>query len=98
MFLVRSVFWLALAFLVLGPKNIDFGRAAGDLSSQAMAGGQKAVVRAVLEPECAELECVAGKAAIAAVLPPARPAAAPTTPAPSQARVPLPRPRPDRQG
>ena len=98
MFLVRSAFWLTVAFLVIGPKDVDFGRAAGELSSQAMAAGQQLITQKVLETECSTLECVGGKAALAAVLPPTNPSADPSMQDSSKNPVPFPRPRPDRMG
>jgi hypothetical protein len=98
MFLVRSAFWLTVAFLVIGPKDVDLGRAAGDLSSQAMAAGQQMIAQKVLETECSTLECMGGKAVIAAALPSSNPSADSSMQDSSQNPVPFPRPRPDRMG
>lgn len=98
MFLVRSAFWLTVAFLVIGPKDVDFGRAADDLSSQAMAVGQQIIAHKVLETECSTLECMGGKAALAVVLTPSNPSADSSMQDSSQDPVPFPRPRPDRMG
>ena len=85
----------------LGPVSglaADLGRAAGDLSSQAMAAGQQMIAQKVLETECSTLECMGGKAVIAAALPSSNPSADSSMQDSSQNPVPFPRPRPDRMG
>lgn len=98
MFLVRSAFWLTVAFLVIGPKDVDLGRAAGDLSSHAVAAGQQMLAQKVLDTDCSTLECMGGKAVLAAVLPPTNPSADSSMQDSSQDPVPFPRPRPDWMG
>ena len=98
MFLVRSAFWLTVAFISIGPKDVDYGRAAGDLSAQAVAAGQELVVNHVLNADCTTFECMGGKAVVAAALN--------TNPSPdssmqdslSDSSVPFPRPRPSWMG
>jgi hypothetical protein len=97
MFIVRSAFWLTVAFIAMGPKDIDFGAAAADLSQQAMAAGQKLVVEQILANDCTTIECVGGKAAIATVLP-KLPSVDPSMQDSSNDPVPFPRPRPDWMG
>jgi hypothetical protein len=100
MFLVRSAFWLTLAFIAIHPKDVDLGAAASQLSGQAMAAGQRMVVAQVLNPDCPLLQCA-----------PAKPAAAPqlaivSTPSvglsmqgsSASRSVPFPRPRPNWMG
>lgn len=98
MFLVRSAFWLTVAFVVIGPKDIDLGRAAGDLSTQAMAAGQQVIAQQILDAECSTIECMGGKAVIAAVLPTTNPSADSSMQDSSDNPVPFPRPRPDWMG
>lgn len=97
MFLVRSAFWLTLAFIAIGPKNVDFGAAANDLSAQAVAAGQQLIVSKVLEADCTSIECVGGKAVLAAALP-VTPSSDPSMQDSSNDPVPFPRPRPDWMG
>lgn len=97
MFIVRSAFWLGLAFLVMAPKGTDFGAAATDLSQQAMAAGQQMIVSQILANECNTIECLGGKAAIATVLTKV-PSIDPSMQDSSNSPVPFPRPRPDWMG
>ena len=97
MFLLRSAFWLTVAFIMIAPKDVDLGRRAQDMSAQAVAAGQQMIVSQILSSECSSLECAGGKAFLAAV----------TTKLPSiehpmqdtsNTPVPFPRPRPDWMG
>jgi hypothetical protein len=98
MFLLRSVFWLTVMFIIVAPKDFDLGKAAGEASQQVIAIGQQAVVEQVLATDCQSLECTGGKATIAVLAAgnqfPSVEAMQPATITP----VPLPRPRPDRMG
>ena len=100
MFLVRSAFWLTLAFIAIHPKDVDLGAAASQLSGQAMAAGQRLVVAQVLNPDCPLLRCAPAKPAAA---PHPASAAAPSVDLTMQGSsasrsVPFPRPRPDWMG
>jgi hypothetical protein len=97
MFIVRSAFWLGVAFLVMAPKGTDFGAAATDLSQLAMAAGQQVIVSQILENDCTTIECLGGKAVIATVLTKV-PSIDPSMQDSSNSPVPFPRPRPDRMG
>src|SRR5688500_5322628 len=97
MFIVRSAFWLGVAFVVMAPKGTDFGAAATDLSQQAMAAGQQVIVSQSLENDCNTIECLGGKAVIATVLTKV-PSIDPSMQDSSSSPVPFPRPRPDRMG
>jgi len=97
MFLLRSAFWLTVAFIMIAPKDVDLGRRAQDMSARAVAAGQQMIVSQILSSECSTLECAGGKAVLAAV----------TTKLPSiehpmqdtsNIPVPFPRPRPDWMG
>lgn len=100
MFLVRSAFWLTLAFIVIHPKDMDLGAAANQLSGQAMAAGQRLVVAQVLNPDCPLLQCAAARpvpAPMQAAVP--TPSVGPSLEGSSASRsVPFPRPRPSWMG
>lgn len=101
MFLVRSAFWLTVAFIALRPHDVDLGRTATALSDQAMAAGQRMVAEQVLNNSCAFIRCQASAAQHAPVrqaAPMANPAAPPVAVAmqasPAVRAAPVPRPRP----
>jgi hypothetical protein len=98
MFLVRSAFWLTVAFIAIGPKNVDLGAAAGDLSAQAVAAGQQLVVEHVLNADCTTFECMGGKAVVAAALTSNPSSDASMQDSPSDSSIPFPRPRPSWMG
>jgi hypothetical protein len=95
--LIRSVFWLSVAFIAMGPKNVDFGAAASDLSNQAMAAGQQLIAEQILNTECNFIECLGGKAVLATVLT-SVPSVDSSMQDSSNSPVPFPRPRPDWMG
>ena len=95
MFILRSAFWLTLAFMLLAPRSVDLGAAAGDLSSRAVAAGQQLVVDQILANGCTSAECLGGKAFVAAAALSSSPPVGPTMQDSPTAPVPLPRPRPD---
>ncbi|ODT81656.1 MAG: hypothetical protein ABS76_10890 [Pelagibacterium sp. SCN 64-44] len=97
MFLLRSAFWLTLAFLVIRP-GVDMGDAAATLSSEAMARGSQFVAQQIEAIECDNLTCIGGKAMASAALQTTSQAARPMHAQPAAVPVPLPRPRPDRAG
>ena len=93
MFLVRSAFWLTVAFLAFHPKDVDIGAAASSLSGQALAAGQQMVVSELLKNDCA-LHCPVLQAA-SPTLAPARTPSVDLAQASSPAQpAPFPRPRP----
>lgn len=96
MFLLRSAFWLTVMFLIIAPKDVDLGKAAGEASRQALAAGQQAIVSQVLAGDCASLACAGGKAALTVLAGAKLPVLAAPTAAALASPVPLPRPRPDR--
>lgn len=97
MFLLRSAFWLTVAFMLIAPKDVDLGQRAQELSAQAVAAGQKVVVSQILSSDCSTIECAGGKAVLAAVT-----TKFPSVELPMQDNsntpVPFPRPRPDWMG
>ncbi len=97
MFLLRSAFWLTVAFVVIAPKDADLGAIAGSASAHAMAAGQQVIARQILEHDCNSLECVGAKAIAAAVISDL-PSNDPSMQDSSISPVPIPRPRPDWMG
>lgn len=97
MFLLRSVFWLTLAFLVIRP-GVDVGDAAANFSGEAMARGSQFVAAQIDAIECNEIQCLGGKAIAAAALQSTQLAGTPMHALPALNAVPMPRPRPDRAG
>lgn len=97
MFLLRSAFWLTLAFVVIRP-DVDLGASAESAASQALAHGSQFVAGQIEAIDCDSLHCLGGKAVIAAALPSVPPSGTPMHVAPQDNPVPYPRPRPDRAG
>lgn len=97
MFLLRSVFWLTLAFLVIRP-GVDVGDAAANISGEAMARGSQFVAAQIDAIECNEIRCLGGKAMAISALQSTQLAGAPMHASPALNAVPMPRPRPDRAG
>ena len=93
---VRSVFWLTLAYLVIKP-GVDMPDG-GAIAAQAVAAGKQVVAEQVSAIECNSLECIGGKAVAAAVLQPTPASARATADAPVSSTAPYPRPRPNRAG
>jgi len=97
MFLLRSAFWLTVAFVVIAPKDADLGQKAQEMSAQAVAAGQQMIVAQILSSDCSSLECAGGKAVLTAVT-----TSLPSVEKPMQDKsktpVPFPRPRPDWMG
>lgn len=97
MFLLRSAFWLSIAFMVIRPE-MDMRETASALSSQALAAGSQFVAEQIEAIECDSLTCLGGKAAVSVALQPVPPTGPPMHALPVPDSVPLPRPRPDRAG
>lgn len=97
MYILKSAFWLAVAFVAIAPKGTDFGAIATDASTQAVAAGQQLIVSQILESDCTSIECIGGKAIIASVLTEV-PSVDPSMQDSSNDPVPFPRPRPDWMG
>ncbi len=97
MFLVRSAFWLTLAFLVIRP-GVDVRDAAATLSSEAMTRGSQFIAQQIETIACDSLTCIGGKAMASAALQTIPPAGNPMHTQPAHNPVPLPRPRPDKAG
>ena len=69
MFIVRSAFWLTVAFLVIKP-GVDLGASATAFKDQAVATGQKIVIEQIINQDCQTIECAGSKAVLSlAVMP-----------------------------
>ena len=97
MFLVRSIFWLTVAYMVIKP-GVDFADAANSLSSQAVAAGTQVVAEQVQNIECDTLQCIGGKAVLSAAMQSSSAIGTAMHETPIASPVPFPRPRPDRAG
>lgn len=62
MFIVRSAFWLGMAFVVLHPQDWNAGEQAQAAGQQALRAGQSAISAQVNSVKCTNLECAGGKA------------------------------------
>lgn len=89
----RSVFWLTLAYMVIKP-GVDLPDPAA-LSAQALAAGTQVVAQQVGNIECDTLQCVGGKAVLAAALQNSPSVGEAMHVMPTINPVPYPRPRPD---
>lgn len=97
MFLLRSVFWLAVAFMVIRPE-VDMRQTAAVLSNEAMARGSQFVAAQIDAIDCDSFTCAGGKALASAALTSSPRAGAPMHDQPASGAVPLPRPRPHQAG
>jgi hypothetical protein len=96
MFLVRSAFWLGLAFIVMRP-NIDVGTTIASAQAQALEVGKAVIAEQLLAPQCDTLECVGRNALLAHALNSSLSVDPPMQDS-SNSQVPFPRPRPDWMG
>ncbi|HEV7718058.1 MAG TPA: hypothetical protein VGO70_03675 [Arsenicitalea sp.] len=98
MFLVKTAFWLTVAFVVIHPKDVDLGATAASMSSRAMAAGQQLIVAQILKSDCPLLNCAPAKP-ILAVDAAANPSVdSPMHDASIRSDAPVPRPRPHWMG
>jgi hypothetical protein len=98
MFLLRSAFWLALAFMVIKP-GFDFQGAAQAATTQVLAAGQQILVEQVLSNDCNTIQCLGGKASLALMAPISNPSVgSPMHDSPTLLDAPVPRPRLERAG
>ena len=99
MFLLRSAFWLTLAFLVIRPGiGADVSDSAAAMSRDAMARGSQFVAEQIQSIECKDIQCLGGKALATAALEASPQVGTPMHVQPALKVVPLPRPRPDHAG
>lgn len=105
MFLLRSAFWLTVAFVAFHPRDMDLGATANALSDRAVDAGRQIVAKQILAQalpqnlpnDCALLGCAPASPApraVAAASPQNQPAGRPMQDSPVSGPVPFPRPRP----
>ena len=93
---VRSVFWLAVAYMVIRPGvDLPDGNA---VAAQAMAAGTSVVSEQIERVQCADFACAGGKVVIAAALQSSPSADLPMHVTSANSPAPIPRPRPDWAG
>ena len=98
---VRSIFWLTAAYMVIKP-GVDLPDP-NALSAQAMAAGSQAIAQHIDSIECASFQCMGGKALAAHTIETIALQSSPSVDAPMHEHVstklaPVPRPRPDWAG
>lgn len=95
MLLLRSAFWLTLAFYVLHPVGPDLGAMADSAKNTAIATARAAVAEGSKGVVCETWECAGGKVMVTATIgrtqPPVQ--AAPMPPRLSTDAIPFPKPR-----
>ena len=96
MFLVRSAFWLTVAFIAIRP-DVDIDGAVAGLQQQAVDAGREAIVQHILAPQCDTLDCAGRNALLAGALNSSLSLDSPMQDS-SNSPVPFPRPRPDWMG
>lgn len=98
---VRSIFWLTVAYMVIKP-GVDLPDASA-LSQQAMAAGSRAITEQISAIECDSIQCIGGKAVATYTLGSITSTNSPSVVLPIHAQstaklAPVPRPRPDWAG
>ncbi len=61
MFLVRSAFWLGLAFIVIKPVDIDLKASANAASEIATNAGKQIIIDQLTSNQCDNMQCGSGK-------------------------------------
>ena len=101
--IVRSVFWLTVAYMVIRP-GVElpdagaFAAQAATAGTQVVAAGTQVVAAQIGKIECDTIQCLGGKALVAATLPSSPSAGIPMHETPAVSSAPYPRPRPDWAG
>ncbi|GEM_PF-488482 len=60
MFLLRSTFWLTVAYIALVPQ-LDISRSMTDVSAQALNAGQQIISGRIDATQCSTLDCMGAK-------------------------------------
>lgn len=81
-FILRSVFWLGLALLVIQPPGADLAGSAKRLGDVAMETGRAAALDGIGQIACEGLECAGAKLVAQAALQPKVPTGQPVIDAP----------------
>ena len=99
MFLIKSTFWLGLAFVVIQPQNFDFNEKKQVISSVALEESKKLLVSQIKTTNCQTLQCSSAKILLLASTNDRTPTnALPMQEAHSQLNAPIPQPRLKRAG
>lgn len=100
MFLLRSVFWLGVAFVLVKPAHMDLGQSGKALAEQTISASKSLATAGIDAVPCHSLECVGLKSATKVVLAAnsAMPSNAATLAQNDHTAPPLPRPRLARPG
>ena len=93
---VRSVFWLTAAYMVIRP-GVDLPDTHA-LAAQAVAAGSQVVSQQIDAIDCADIACIGSKAVVAAALQSSPSVGLPMHALPTSSPAPIPRPRPDWAG
>ncbi len=94
LFLLRSAFWLTLAFILIAPRDQDPAQLPRAVISESVGALQKQAASIA----CKDLACTAGKVTLEALAAKKSPSDPATMQAEVKPDVPLPRRRPDRMG
>lgn len=94
LFLLRSAFWLTLAFILIAPRDQDPAQLPRSVVSESLSALQEQAETIA----CQDVACVAGKATLTVLAAPKSPSDTATMQAGVAPVVPLPRRRPDRMG
>ncbi len=62
MFLVKSTFWLGLAFIIIKPVAIDISSKREAIKEAAINSGQRAIIQQLTSSPCEDIKCSKGKA------------------------------------
>ncbi len=99
MFLIKSIFWLGLAFVVIQPQNLDFNSKKDAINSAAIDLGQKALISQLNSTNCSTLKCSTTKTFLTTSISTRTPTIAlPMQEAQSLSKAPIPLPRLKRTG
>jgi hypothetical protein len=96
MFLVRSAFWLTVAFIAIRP-DIDVENTVAGLQAQAVEAGRDVIAQHILETHCDTLDCAGRNALLSSALNSSLSIDLPMQDS-KTSPVPFPRPRPDWMG
>lgn len=94
--LFKSIFWLSIAYVAIGPQ-VNAVEAVNQISRQSISGGSQILSQQIEQIECEDLTCVGGKLAVEAslnMLPQTQVALQVSVPQTED--IPFPRPRLDR--
>ncbi len=62
MFLLKSTFWLGMAFIVIKPVGFDMNSANEAVSQAALNASSKIIINQITSTPCNDLQCSGGKA------------------------------------